>query len=223
MARRNDDGLQAALREGWTSACELYEHLARGGELTELPPGAVRLAPDEAPYADGVLGYSRYYGTTVRYQQNSTFLLGSATFVAAGMAANAAANAHARNRAQAQAARQWRDQANVRALLTSQRLLCDYGGRWLNFWHNGVVEFHGDLSRWLFILRYEVGDPVMLHGPAAPYFAVCIARLVYGQRGLQLPLLAPLAQAVAQRHRPVIQGELTPGDHEPRALPPGEG
>ncbi|HEY3504319.1 MAG TPA: hypothetical protein VGN37_16230 [Actinocatenispora sp.] len=220
MAGAKDDGLQAALQEGWASACELYDHLARGGELTELPPGAVRLAPDEAPYADGVLGYARYYGTSVTYQQNSTFLLGSAAFVAAGMAANAAANAHARNRAQAMAAAQWRDQANVRTLLTDQRLLCDYGGRWLNFWHNGVVEFHGDLSRWLFILRYQVGSPIMLHGPAAPWFAVCIARLVYGERGLRLPVLAPLVQSIVEHRRPVIRGELSPNDPEPKALPP---
>lgn len=218
MARRNDDGLQEALREGWASACHLFEHLARGGELPELPPGPVRLNPNEVPYTDGVLGYARYYGTSVTYRQNSTFLLGSAAFVAAGMAVNAAANAHARNRAHAQAAAQWRDHANVRTLLTDRRLMCDYGGRWLNFWHEGVVEFHGDLSQWLFILRYEVGNPIMMHGPAAPWFAVCIARIVYGQRGLQLPILAPLAQTIAQAYQAPEQ--LPPADPDPRALPP---
>ena len=202
-----ENALQIAQREGWTSACQLYGYLHGGGDLVGLPPGAVRLNPDEVAYGDTLLGYARFYGTTVTYQQNSTFLFGSAVFVAAGLAANAIANSSARQRAQAQAAHQWRDHATVRTILTSQRLLCDYRGQWLSFWHTGVVELQGDVAQWLFVLRYEVGDPLMLHGPAAPWFAVSVARLVYGRGGLQLPALAPLAHAVAAATAP-------------RALPP---
>lgn len=66
--------------------------------------------------------------------------------------------------------------ANARTILTNQRLMCDYGGQWLSFWHDGVVEFQGDLAQWMFVLRYEVGSPLMLHGPAALARSVAQAR-----------------------------------------------
>jgi hypothetical protein len=214
VGAKEDAALQLARHEGWTSACQLYEHLHSGGDLTALPPGPVRLKPGEEAYASAVLGYARYYGKTVTYQQSSALVLGSAAFVAAGLAANMIANTSARRRAEAQAAIQWRDHANVRTILTNRRLLCDYGGRWLSFWHKGIVEFQGDLAHWLFVLRYQVGHPIMLHGPAAPWFAVSVAHLVYGRRGLQLPALTALADAVAgaaaQRRR-AVNGEIVPG------------
>ncbi|WP_239675223.1 hypothetical protein [Natronosporangium hydrolyticum] len=214
MGLKKDAALQAALHEGWTSACQLYEHLHAGGDLAVLPPGPVRLNPGEVAYADTVLGYARFYGMNVTYQQHSTLLLGSAGFVAAGLTANMIANSSARRRAEAQAAGQWRDHAHVRTILTNHRLLCDYGGQWLSFWHEGIVEFQGDLAQWLFVLRYEVGDPVLLHGPGAPWFAVAVAHLGYGRPGLQLPGLMVLANAVADavaQRRRAIEGEVVAG------------
>lgn len=214
MGRRKENPDDVARREGWLSACQLYEHLSAGGALPVLPPGAVRLNPDEVAYAEAVLGYARFYGTSVSYQSSSTLLLGSATFVAAGLAANAMMNSSARRRAEMSAAAQWRDHAPVRTMLTSQRLLCDYRGRWLSFWHNGIVEFQGDLAQWLFVLRYEVGDPIMLHGPAAPWFAVSTAHLVYGGQGLHLPALGAIAWSVAEaatHQRRSITGEVVDG------------
>jgi hypothetical protein len=210
VGHRMDGGLEIALREGWASACQLYGHLHAGGELAALPPGAVRLNPGEVSYADALLGYARFYGTTATYERSSTFLFGSATFVAAGLAATAIANSSAKQRAAAHAAIQWRDHATVRTILTNQRLMCDYRGQWLSFWHEGVAEFQGDVAQWLFVLRYEVGDPIMLHGPAAPWFAVSVAHLVYGRGGLQLPGLAALpwsiADATQQNQRAIGDG-----------------
>ena len=219
MARK-DPNLEIALQEGWSSACQLYEHLLRGGDLTVLPPSAVRLQPDELPHSDAMLGYARFYGMNVSYDRSSMMLLGSATFVAAGLAANAMANSSAKRKAQAMAAAQWRDHAHVRTMLTNKRLLCDFSGQWLSFWHEGVVEFQCDLTQWLFVLRYEVGDPIMLHGPAAPWFAVSVARIVYGPRGLQLPAFAPLAQAVAQAAQE--RGQIAPGTPAPGGVISGE-
>lgn len=220
MSKKPEPGLDAALQEGWASACQLYEHLAGGGEPVALPPSALRLNHDEVPYADAVVGYARFYGMNVTYQQSNSFWWGSAAFVAAGMAADAIGNSAAKRRAEAMAATQWRDHAHVHAVLTDKRILADYQGNWLNFWHEGVVEFQGDLGQWLIVLRYQVGDPLMMHGPAVPWFAVLIARLVYGPRGLQLPVLAPIAHSVAQR-RQMISGEVVPGDSGPPALPAG--
>jgi hypothetical protein len=211
-----DPALDAALRDGWSSACRLYEHLAAGGQLVPLPLGALRINPDEIQFGDAVLGYARYYGTVVQTQQGSTFWFGSPLFVAGGLAAESLVNAAARRQAEAMAAARWRDHARVRTALTSKRFLCDYAGTWLNFWHEGVQEITVDLSRWAFVLRYEVGEPLMIHGPAAPWFAVAAARIIYGPRGLTLPAFGPLAHAAAQRQRSRTIGAIKPLTGRPR-------
>ena len=94
MRRRKDEGPELAVREAWASACQLYEHLAFGGSLVALPPSAVRLSPDEVAYADAIVGCARFDGMNVTYERSSLLLLGSATFVAAGLAVNAMARPH---------------------------------------------------------------------------------------------------------------------------------
>lgn len=209
MAKNGEDARAAAFAEGWNSACQLYSHLHSGGSLPVPPPSALRLNPDETYHAEAMLGYARFYGMNVSAQQNSGFYFGSTTFVAAGMIGDAIGNAHARNKAAAMSAAQWREHSTVRAVLTDKRILCDVRGQWLSFWHNGVVELAADLTQYSFVLRYEVGEPMMLHGPGAPWYAVAVARIVYGERGLQLAPLAPIAQAAG-------------GAPQQQALPPGE-
>lgn len=220
--KQTDPALDAALQAGWASACQLYEHLLGKGDLTALPPGALRLNPGEVGYGESLLGYARFYGVNVTYHQSNSFWFGSAAFVAAGLAADAIGNASARNKAQRMAASQWRDHAQARVMLTNRRLFCDYQNDWLSFWHEGVVEFACDLSQWSFVLRYQVGNPLMLHGPAAPWFAVAVAHIVYGPQGMLLPAFAPLAHATAHR-RQAITGEVVrqTGTGEQRALPGG--
>jgi hypothetical protein len=205
---RPDHAGDDAIRAGWNAACRLYEHLAAGGAMVPLPLDAIRLDPGEERYGDTVLGYARYYGATVTYEQTSSLWFGSPAFVLGGLAATSIANASARRRAEAMAAAQWRDQALVRVKLTDRRFLCDYMGTWLSFWHEGVVELSVDLVRLGFILRYQEGHPLMLHGPPAPWFALAAARFIYGPRGYTLPAFAPLAQAIAQRQQ-TITGEIT--------------
>jgi hypothetical protein len=200
---RSDPRGDAALRDGWSNVCRLYEHLAGGGALTPLPPDAIRLDRGENRYGDAILGYARYYATAVSYQQTSSFWFGSPVFVLGGLAAESMANSAAQRRAQAMSAAQWRDQALVRTKLTSRRLLCDYQGSWLSFWHEGVIEMSIDLARWAFIVRYQQGEPLLLHGPPAPWFALASATLVYGADGYRLPAFAPVAQAIALRRKAI--------------------
>jgi len=191
--------VEEAHAEGWSRACQLYEYLANGGEAAQVPPGSLRLAPGEVAYVDTGVGYARFYGKNVTYQTTSGFLMGSAAFVAAGVVGNALRNTSAKRRAEAEAAAQWRDQAHVRAVVTNHRILTDVQGRLLDFWHEGVVEFTGDLSQPMIMLRYQVGHPLLLHGPAVPYVAVVLARLLYADRWRELPVMGPIAQAVADR------------------------
>jgi hypothetical protein len=196
--------LDAALRAGWAGACGLYEHLAAGRPLAPMPFDAIRLNPGEQRYGDTVLGYARYYGMNVTYNQSSSLWFGSPVFVLAGLAATSIGNHATRQRAERMAAAQWRDHASVRTVVTDKRFMCDYMGNWLSFWHEGVVEISIDVPRWAFIVRYEVGEPLLLHGPAAPWFALAGAHLVYGPRGHQLPAFNGIAQAVADRRRKLI-------------------
>jgi hypothetical protein len=219
MNHNQDEALKRALDDGWSKACLLYRHLRAGGTLIALPQSAIRFNPDEVAYADSFLGYARFYGTAVAYKPNSLLLFGSVPFVVGGLAANAIANSIGRQRANAMAATQWRDHADVRTVLTNQRLICDYQGQWLSFWHNGIMELQGDVAQWVFTLRYGQGDPLMLHGPAAPWFAIGVAHLAYGRRGLGLPAFAAVAQAVANQER-IIPGEVVVDPDPPLALPP---
>jgi len=211
-----DPAMDATLRASWSSACGLYQYLRSGGSLRPDPHTPLRLKPDENHFATAALGYARFYGTAVEYQQSSNLWFGSPTFVLGGMAAEALANSHARNRAAAMAAAQWREHATVRAALTDQRILCDHSGAWLNFWHEGVQELAVDLSRWAFVLRFEEGVPLMLHGPPAPWFAVAISWLVYGPRGLDMPWFGPLVEAISARQAVLGQTrrEIEPGGAE---------
>ncbi|WP_020579202.1 hypothetical protein [Actinopolymorpha alba] len=202
MSRPHDNGLDQSLQQGWQSACALYQHLRQGGEVPELPPSSLRMDPGERIYGDLVLGYARFYSTNVSYQQSSGFFFGSPAFIAAGLIGTAVVNAASRRRAEVAAAAQWRDHCQVRAVITDRRIFCDVLGRWLSFWHEGVVELAADLTQWSFVARYQVGEPLLLHGPAAPWAAVAFARLVYGPRGLHIPALAPIADAVTQVHGP---------------------
>jgi hypothetical protein len=82
--KKTNEALDATSGAGWSSACRLYEHLATGGELTELPPGALRLDTGETGHVEGLLGYARFYRTNVSYQRSNSFWFGSPAFVAAG-------------------------------------------------------------------------------------------------------------------------------------------
>jgi len=201
---------EQAVRDNWNSVCSLYKYLAAGGNLLPLPTEGIRLRPGEQLYSRNVLGYARYYGTTVPYERSNHFWFGSTTFVVAGLAADSISNAVARSRAEAMAATQWRDHGHVQTILTSQRFLCDYRGQWLSFWHEGVVELVVDVPRWAFIVRYEEGAPLLLHGPAAPWFALAAARVIYGPQAYAWPAFASIAQAATNRTDAISEGLTNP-------------
>jgi hypothetical protein len=161
----------------------------------------------------------------VTYGQSSTFIIGSPLLMAAGLIGSAVGNAYTRNKAANMAQAQWRPQGSVRTILTNQRILCDVTGQWLDFWHEGIVELLADLPQWMVVTRYEVGDPLMLRGPLAPWYTVAMTYIAYGRQGLASPWLARIAHAVAARRRAAdatITGSVVPPRHptDDAALPP---
>ncbi|GAB3709644.1 hypothetical protein [Nocardiopsis nanhaiensis] len=180
--------------EGWDQAGKLRHALLDGMPLPRLPFIPIRLQQGEVAHAEVSMQYSRYYGTNVTYQQSSGFYFGSPLFVATGLAAQAVGNASARSRAQAMAAAQWREHQGVQAYLTNQRVIaCVQGHRWLSFWHRGIIQADPVLDHWSLVEIFEEGEPVRWQGPAAPWLAVAIIHLAYGDDHLRNhPGLAPL-------------------------------
>ncbi|MFW5416444.1 hypothetical protein J0910_07460 [Nocardiopsis sp. CNT-189] len=178
--------LDGIWNQGWQSAVALREALLGGEPLPEMPYVPVRLEPGEKAHAAVVLDYSRYYGMDVSYQQNSNFYFGSPLFVATGLAADAIGNASARGRAEAMARAQWREFQQVTVYVTSTRLLALVEGtRWLSWYHQGSIQVHTLLGEWAVVQMFPDCEPVRWQGPAAPWLAVLLVYLVFGEDNLR--------------------------------------
>lgn len=166
------------VRDGWESACLRYRHLLQGGQLAPLPPSTLRLAPDEISHVDMTLGHARFF----MYDPSEVV----------HMAREGQHSIRVRWKMDEMTTPKWRGHAEVRSVLTSDRLLFDMG-TWKILWHQHLLEINGDASESEFILRYDGHDNVMLYGSTTPFFAVVLAWLTYGPRGLSLPVFDPIA------------------------------
>ncbi|MFD5827898.1 hypothetical protein [Lentzea sp. NPDC060358] len=178
----------------WTAAVHLYRHLVAGGVPGEVPTSLL-LAPGEAAFSDLTLGYARFYGMDVSYQQTDGFFYGSPLFVAAGLAATAVGNSRARHRAENLAAPQWREHCPARVVVTNYCVMCFVGGRWLRFSYPAVVDFNADMPGGVCYLIFDGAEPLQLTGPQVPWLVVLMAGFLYGPDRLpSLPFLHPIAR-----------------------------
>ncbi|GAB3456556.1 hypothetical protein GCM10027570_38300 [Streptomonospora sediminis] len=170
----------------WRQAVDLREALRDGFPLPSLPHPPVRLARGETAHAELVLDYSRYYAMDVTYQQSSGFYFGSPLFVAAGLAGDAIGNANRRARAEAMAAPQWRGFQRVVAYLTDRRVLALVDGtRWLSWDHDANMQVAPMLEHWSVVQMFTQTEPLRWQGTAAPWLAVALVYLVYGEEHLE--------------------------------------
>lgn len=169
------------VRDGWESARLRYRHLRGGGQLAPLPPGTLRLAVDEITYVDMVLGHARFYAHD-RAELVQTV-------------GDAQQSRRVRWEIDEMTTPRWRDHSEVRTVLTSDRLLVDKGA-WHTLRQENLLEITGDATEVEFVLRYDEYGDVMLYGSTAPFFAVAIAWLTYGERGLTLPVFEPIAAEI---------------------------
>lgn len=183
------------VRDGWESACLRYRHLL---QLAPLPPSTLRLAPDEISHVDMTLGHARFY---MHDPSQVVHMAGEAQYIR-----------RVGRKMDEMMTPKWRDHAEVRSVLTSDRLLFDMG-TWRILRHQHLMEINGDASELEFIVRYDGHDNVMLYGSTAPFFAVALAWLTYGQRGLSLPVFDPIAAEVGRLpHMPVATEPSSPPD-----------
>ncbi|WP_433386865.1 hypothetical protein [Micromonospora sp. KLBMP9576] len=183
----------AAQHQGWIEAIHLYQRLAKG----EPPPTVVApgfIGPG-AIYLDAPFTYSRFYGTTVSYEQGGTFVYGSPAVVTGAVVGNLIGGSIARSRAASLAQAQWREFAYVRVIVTSTTTWCCLSGRWLAFDHDVVLSYSIDGLNC--ILSFADVEPLRLSGPSIWCHAVMFAYARYGpSQWQQAPFLHPLREAV---------------------------
>jgi hypothetical protein len=205
----SDTHAQAA--DAWHRAVELRRALIAGEELPRLPMVPVRLEPGEVPHAELGLGYSRYYGMDVTYQQTSGFYYGSPGFVAAGLVGNAIGNSLARSNAERMAEAQWREFQQVAVYVTSHRLLSFVNQGWLEWSHRAMMTLDIDLQQWSVVQTFQECEPLRWNGLGAIWLAVALTYLGFGTDHLiHRPEFAPMGPAAP----PVEPGggyELDPG------------
>ncbi|GAB2568002.1 hypothetical protein [Leucobacter ruminantium] len=168
----------------------------------------VVLQNGERLFEDVTLGYARYYGADVQYTQTSSFAFGHPAFVLSAIAVNAAANAASARRASLAAAPQWREHQTARVLITNRRFLVHANGRWLSFWFEGITAIYPETAVRTLICQFEVGEPLMLTGDAAPLASVYAVLIALGPEALERhPALAALNMPASAPELPPIGRE----------------
>lgn len=189
--------LQNEGSEAWQAAIELRHRLLNGWSPEPMQLWGVVLPAGDRLLFDLHADYARHYGGSGHYTHTNGMFLGSAPFMIAGFAATAVANRRARANAAYEAQPRWREQQHTRVLVTEQRLICECGGRWLNFDYSAVSGFYPELMSYGLVLDFSNSEPLALSGPPAPFLTVFLTFVLYGMDGLQRhPALEPLRAAL---------------------------
>ncbi len=169
----------------WAGAKELSRMLAADQVPNAGQVWGVVLQPGERLIIDAPADYARYYGTDAVYQHTSGFFFGSTSYVVAAYGATALANSSRRKAAEQAAQTQWREIQQARVIVTDRRALCQRGdGRWLSFWYGGATALYPEPENWNVVFDFPDTEPLMLHGPAAPYVCAAAVHAVYGPDGI---------------------------------------
>lgn len=174
-------------------ALGLYRQLGIGQQVPGVT-GASWLEDDEALCVDTIYEIGRFRSADVTYTKPGYFAFGSPAFVLGAALVNVAARSAAKSAAQRAAAAQWRFYGRHSCLLTTRRVLFNLDGRWEGDRISEVRDIQPHLAQHALDVFYGQ-EPIRLVGPAAPWQAVAMLYLKYGNAGLHHPGLQPLAQA----------------------------
>jgi hypothetical protein len=171
-------------------ARRLAEQLLAGEAPTVERVWDVVLQPGERVLLDGMVGYSRYYGlgSQATYTHVSTRHYGN---VGVGRALLDHAVDGAGNRSRAQdaafaAAARWRDQQQVRVVVSDRRLLCQVHAKgWVSFDHAAVTAIRAVPEKHGVVLEYPDSAPMCLSGPLTAQIMVIVVWALYGADGLR--------------------------------------
>ncbi|MGC5021332.1 hypothetical protein [Micromonospora sp. DT47] len=150
-------------------AARLYDQVVSGGSLQPIAT-SVRMGAGESAYADDMMECSRYYALDGYLHERPASYLSPTDLIGSAI----------RNQSSRKAAEgQWRDTHVTRVVLTNQRLLVSFEGRWLSFWHKTIAEFLPAPVDFCLILTCHDAAPLRLRGPTAASTAVALASLLY--------------------------------------------
>jgi hypothetical protein len=76
---------------------------------------------------------------------------------------------------------QWQAMGVVPVIATSHRLLACQHGRWLSWWYSGVRQLVPDVAGLSVALLFDNDRPTRFEGTFAPWLAVLLTRLLYGE------------------------------------------
>jgi hypothetical protein len=100
---------------------------------------------------------------------------------------------YARLHGQAPADVAWQEQQTVRVIATDQRLVCEVGGRWLNFYYAAATAYYPEPEKWSVTFDFPDTSPLRLSGINASLLAVHSVWAIQGAEALLAhPTLAAL-------------------------------
>ncbi|GAA0959024.1 hypothetical protein [Actinocorallia libanotica] len=185
--------LAVVRQSGHEEGRRLTAALLAGLPLQPLAVWGVVLEEGEQAHLDFPTNYARFYGTNAAYQHVTGLFVGSAGFVAAGVAMTALGNSMRRSQARAEAVQRWREQEFLRVLVTDRRLICLVGGQWTSFYYNAVTAFHPEPENQSIVFEFSNAVPLALYGPSLPSLIAYTTHRIHGVHGLQNhPALASL-------------------------------
>jgi hypothetical protein len=184
---------------GWRRAIQLYRWLVGGGTLMPLPNTGLILRDGEQVYGAFPLEFAQHWAAEVPDipSPGPVFLLGG---LVAGRPGAIAGEVIDRARARRKVAKveepQWRYPILTNVVFTNRRTLCWLDGQWGSFYHSKIMQLNVDPPAYRVVLVFRDCDcdPTRLRGPAALWYGVALASLVYPPAVFStLPAFAPFA------------------------------
>ncbi|MDX3388186.1 hypothetical protein PV682_43125 [Streptomyces niveiscabiei] len=173
-------GDEAAHRHATEAAAQLDAHLRAGGTLIPVPTPGYTPDPGETAYADVTCTTARFYATDLVLPPRAGYFENHPS-LGRRWVTNRRLDAQRLQPAEAEAQEQWRDHEWARVLLTSDGIRINpptSPDTWLPFDHVLLTNVTAEPDRQELVLSYSVCAPLLLTGPAVPWFTVTLGHLV---------------------------------------------
>lgn len=185
-AEKQKLAVQEGYRRGLDRAAVLRARLADGSHPALLDkPWDVMFEHSEVLLMDGPMAYARWYSSNAVYTHSPVIAVGRTSFVAGALVGKVIGSAIASGRTAAAARAMWREQQNVRVLVTDRRIMCHTVNGWLNFWYRDVKACHPDPANSTLVLEFAGYEPLQLHGYDGSGLCVFAIATLHGRAALR--------------------------------------
>jgi hypothetical protein len=161
--------LRGEAKRAWESSVRLYEQLRSGSHPRTVVVPDIDLDADEVCVAD--CGF--ILSTPMRIERTVTYTERQRPFTLNPMRRAREALERAADRAEFERLSReaaegpeyiWTEQGMIRAVLTNQRIICDYEGSRFEYYHEYLTGLAFAIDDWTIDLSYEGVDPIRLVG-----------------------------------------------------------